>query len=487
MSDFEAPTPPGSPVPSPERAHTPAPPVSRWDEIPPGSIFAGKYRIERLLARGGMSGVYLATQLPINRSVALKILVPLVEDADGEASFQERFRLEARTLASLNHPNIVVLYDYGETEDGRFFLAMEFVDGPRLSDVLKEAGRMPLPRAVRVALQCCAALRYAHNRGVVHRDIKLSNIMLWSDHDHNEQVKVVDFGLVKLTETDQRLTSAGMVLGSPHFIAPEQARGQHVDHRADIYAIGVTLFCMLTGKPPFSGATATATILAHLTQPIPSLQSVAPDLDVPPGIEAVIHRCLEKRAEDRYPDMNHLVADLVALSDGSIPGTLRADGPSNNSMMTLATAQVPDPPQAGKQKMVMAALIAAVAVLVIAGVVLVGVLSFLRLGAQPAPTPEAATAPAPATASPEPAATTPAATTPAPAATTAEPAATPPPPEATPAPRAARARAPKTAEPAASAAPAPTPPPSQAEPAPKKDAQTGDGWKTSDLKNPWDD
>ena len=145
--------------------------------------FAGKYKIERMIARGGMSGVYLASQLPLHRPVALKILVPLMQDPEGEASFEERFRLEARTLASLNHPNIVHLYDYGETEDGRFYLAMELVDGPRLSDVLKEAGNMDVQRALRVVLHTCAALRYAHNRGVIHRDIKLSNIMLWRYSD----------------------------------------------------------------------------------------------------------------------------------------------------------------------------------------------------------------------------------------------------------------------------------------------------------------
>ncbi len=480
----------------------------RWDELPSGSFFAGKYRIERLIARGGMSGVYLATQIPLGRPVALKILVPLVEDAEGEASFEERFRLEARTLATLNHPNIVVLYDYGETEDGRFFLAMEYVDGPRLSDVLKEAGRLPLQRALRLTLLTCAALRYAHNRGVVHRDIKLSNVMLYRDQDGAEQVKVVDFGLVKLTEADQRLTSAGMVLGSPHFIAPEQARGQPVDHRADIYAVGITLFCMLTGKPPFSGATATATILAHLTQPIPTVESVAPDLDLPAGVEAVLQRCLAKRAEERYPDMSHLIADLSALSDGSLPGTLRADVPSSSTMIQVPTGALAAVNPDSRKKLVIGAVIGGFALLLLGGGLAFGVVGLLKLSEEPAAAP-ASSAPATTATAEEPAApAAPAAAEPTPAAAgeaapAEEPAVAAPVEAAAPvqaakpskasAPADAGARAKKPVEAAAApaAAPAPKAEPSaapastpKAEPAPSGDPA---GWKQSDLKNPWDD
>lgn len=448
-----------------------------------------------------MSGVYLATQVPLGRSVALKILVPLVEDAAGEASFEERFRLEARTLATLNHPNIVVLYDYGETEDGRFYLAMEFVDGPRLSDLLKEAGRLPLQRTLQVVLQTCAALRYAHNRGVVHRDIKLSNIMLFKDQDGREQVKVVDFGLVKLTENDQRLTHAGMVLGSPHFIAPEQARGQPVDHRADIYAVGVTLFCMLAGKPPFTGATATATILAHLTQPVPTLESLAPDLQVPPAVEAILQRCLAKRAEERYPDMNHLIADLAALSDGSLPGTLRADGPSSSTIISFQTSALPVAPEE-KKKLVLIAALAAVLLLMVGGALMLGVIRVLQAGGTSAgtatvapPTPVVPAAAGTVT-TPTPTPTEAAAATAEPAtepATSAEPAAETKPSASTPAKSSAQATRPRQTGRAPTAATQTTPAttaettPTPAE-TPKVKAQEDDAFKkTTGINRDWGD
>ena len=477
----------------------------RWDELSPGTLFAGKYKIERMIARGGMSGVYLASQLPLHRPVALKILVPLMQDPEGEASFEERFRLEARTLASLNHPNIVHLYDYGETEDGRFYLAMELVDGPRLSDVLKEAGNMDVQRALRVVLHTCAALRYAHNRGVIHRDIKLSNIMLWRDSDGGEQVKVVDFGLVKLKESDQSLTHAGMVLGSPHFIAPEQARGQPVDHRADIYAVGVMLFCLLTGKPPFTGTTATATILAHLTQPIPTLESVAPTLELPAGLEAIVARCLAKRVEERYPDMNHLIADLSALMDGSLPGTLRADIPSSSTIIQLP--QLPDEAADRRKKLLVVASVSIVALLLVVSATAIILLTLTegRLGAPgaavvapvsapaatapvetPVATPVATPAVAPAAAAP--AAAAPAAVAPAaaPASASSSSAST------------SRARPAPASKPAATPAPASAPAPAATPAVTPAAAPTGEaagstpaagdpGWGQSDLKNPWDD
>ncbi|MDP2310508.1 MAG: protein kinase [Pseudomonadota bacterium] len=275
---------------------------------PGGPVVAGRYRVERLIARGGMAAVFLAEHIALRRRVALKILHP-PPDADESGNFEKRFRLEAETLATLDHPNIVTLYDYGEAEDGRFYLAMEYIEGPRFTDLLGH-GALPPDRAIRLILEVCAALRYAHKRGVIHRDLKPSNLLIGADSEGGERLKVVDFGLVKVAEVDQSLTREGLVLGSPHCMAPEQVRGGDIDQRADIYAIGILLFRSLTGVYPFHGATSTATMVAHLNEPIPTFASVAPELRVPGRLEDVVRRCLSKRPADRYPDASALMEDL---------------------------------------------------------------------------------------------------------------------------------------------------------------------------------
>lgn len=285
-------------------------------------MIAAKYRIERRLARGGQATVYLASQLPLNRPVALKILAPPSGEMTDEeiVSFEQRFLLEARTLAALDHPNIVTIFDYGETGDGRFYLAMEYIDGQRFLDLLR-SGRLDPGRAVDLTLQICKALRYSHRHGVVHRDVKNSNVLVRIDDQGQEQVKVVDFGLVKLARVDSTITQTGMILGSPHFMAPEQATGEGVDHRVDIYATGVLLYCALVGEYPFDGPHATAIITAHMTRTARPLGEVAPEAVIPAGLEAVVFHCLEKTPEQRYPSMDGLIADLRPYQvDGPVEG-----------------------------------------------------------------------------------------------------------------------------------------------------------------------
>lgn len=297
--------------PTQDSLDTQSPYARKGGIIAPGTVIAGKYRVERRLARGGQASVYLASQVPLDRPVALKILAPPPGEytAEEQATFEQRFLLEARTLAALDHPNIVTIHDYGDTGDGRFYLAMEYVSGCRLLDVLKD-GRMDPTRAVDLTLQVCTALRYAHQRGVIHRDVKNSNVLVRTTDDGTEQVKVVDFGLVKLSRIDTTITQTGMILGSPHFMAPEQATGENLDHRADIYATGVLLFCALMGKYPFDGPHATAIITAHMTRPPPRFEEVNPEAAIPEGLESIVRRCLEKRAEDRFPHMDALMAEL---------------------------------------------------------------------------------------------------------------------------------------------------------------------------------
>jgi serine/threonine protein kinase len=326
-----------------------------------GAIIADRYQVDRLIARGGMAAVYKAHHVKLNRPIALKILSPPA-DAEDPESFVQRFRLEAETLAQLDHPNIVILHDFGETADGRFFLAMEYVEGPRLSDILKD-GPLPYERSVKLILQVCAGLRYSHKRGVVHRDLKPSNLLIRlkegaDDQKAEEQVKVVDFGLVKLTETEaeQSITRAGLILGSPHCMAPEQIRGLDVDPRTDIYAIGVLLFRCITGQYPFHGPNSAATMIAHLNQPCPTFFQTAPEVQVPGGLEEIVRKCLEKKPEDRYPDMQALTNDLAAIIHVS-PEAYKSVS-QTTSTIQRALAAAPPEAEPRRSNMVPALLIA---------------------------------------------------------------------------------------------------------------------------------
>ena len=439
-----------------------------------GTLIGGKFRIEHRIARGGQASVYLARQEPLNRAVALKILSPPSMEATDEErdAFEQRFLLEARTLAGLDHPNIVTIFDYGETDDGRYYLAMEYIGGGRFLDLLKK-GHMETGRAVNLVLQVSRALRYAHKRGIVHRDVKNSNVLVRKMDNGEEQAKVVDFGLVKLSKTDTGLTQTGMILGSPHFMAPEQATGQAVDHRADIYATGVLLYCGLTGKYPFDGPHATAIITAHVTRDVPTFASIVPDIRIPDGLEAVVRRCLEKKPARRYPSMDALIADLLPYHSGS-----PFEGVSGE-FHTLTAGVVVSPKRDWTS--VWAGLVVGGVIAVLVAMLVATAVVGLRMRAAPSPAPsvQAIEAVAP-TADPvvEPVqAVTPAVT-----------------PPAAPRPAVASQRPTQATRPAVRpVAPTPTPaqPPVEAvpsTPAPTPPPQAGD-WSDVDLEgldNPWD-
>jgi eukaryotic-like serine/threonine-protein kinase len=319
-----------------------------------GSVIAGRYRIDRLIARGGMSTVYLAHQTKLNRPVALKLLSP-PPSGDDVAAFEHRFRREAQTLAQLDHNNIVVLHDYGETEDGRFYLAMEYIEGPRLSDLLKD-GPLPVQEALNLLIQVCAGLRYAHKRGVVHRDLKPSNLLVRRTEDEVDQIKIVDFGLVKLVESDQNITRAGLILGSPHCMAPEQVKGLQIDHRADIYAVGVLLFRTITGQYPFHGTNSAATMIAHLNQAIPTFYTVSPEVEVPPGLEELVRRCMAKHPADRFADMREVIDALTPLMDVPPEGLGIRTLTHSHSILPGVYRQRPPPPAWATPRAAIAAL-----------------------------------------------------------------------------------------------------------------------------------
>ncbi len=291
-----------------------------------GQVILDRYRIEDAIARGGMGTVYLATQLPLERRVALKLLNGT---ANRSPAFRKRFLLEASSCARLSHRHIVTVHDYGETESGSLFMAMEFIDGESLSKVLNRNHHLEPVRACQLAVQISRALRTAHRAGVVHRDLKPSNIMVLEDQEDEDGldfVKVVDFGLAKLFEEPKdggELTKSGTVLGSPRYMAPEQIRGGTIDPRADIYSLGVLIYRMLTGVHPFD-APSTAEILSkHLRDPAPAFSEAA-SYSLPQEVEIIVQRCLQKDPGDRYQQVGDLLDDLKAairlLGHGSLSG-----------------------------------------------------------------------------------------------------------------------------------------------------------------------
>ena len=274
----------------------------------------GHYRIESLIGVGGMGEVYLARDERLGRKAALKLLPDSLTTDETQLS---RFKNEARTASALNHPNILTVYEIG-AEGNVQFIATEFIEGVTLRAALA-CGRMSAHRALEIAVQVASALAAAHEAGVVHRDIKPENIMLRPDG----YVKVLDFGIAKLTEQrrasdDHRVettallqTRPGLVLGTAHYMSPEQARGQKVDARSDIWSLGVVLYEMVAGSPPFRGETPSDCIAAILTAEPPPLSSVSPD--VPAKLESILQKALRKNSDERYQTIKEMLAELRIL------------------------------------------------------------------------------------------------------------------------------------------------------------------------------
>lgn len=300
-----------------------------------GEIVGGKYQIVAFMDRGAIGAVYKALQLSVGREVVLKVLSPKVSVLTFDPNFAARFRREASTYGKLRHPNTVTLFDYGEHDHGGsrlYYMAMEFVRGRTLRKVLKLEGRFGSERAIDVALQILPSLREAHGLGIVHRDLKPGNVML-TDSDEGERVKVLDFGVAKVLAdeagetTEDALTQTGTLLGSPHYMAPEQMRVGRVDGRTDIYALGCILFEMLAGIPPYRGNGVIEICAAHLSKPVPTLESIARvPLEVSPELAAIVRKCLEKDPDVRYQTVEELGRALKELRDGSELGSLHRRG-----------------------------------------------------------------------------------------------------------------------------------------------------------------
>jgi len=270
-----------------------------------------------------MGQVYLAEHEAIEKRVALKILRP---EYSTKPDIVTRFQQEAISASRIKHANVLDVFDFGQTDNGCFFLAMEFLEGNDLADELVASHIIDPARAVRIALQVCRALAAAHGRGVVHRDLKPENVFLQRSADSDEVVKIVDFGIAQLRSSDEaaasehkrrRLTRTGMIFGTPEYMAPEQAAGKKADLRVDIYALGVILYEMVTGAVPFTGDTFMAVLAAHLNNVPPSMHEVYPDVTISTELRSVIMRALVKDPAARFQSMSDLATALLATPEGA--------------------------------------------------------------------------------------------------------------------------------------------------------------------------
>jgi eukaryotic-like serine/threonine-protein kinase len=270
------------------------------DHVTAQMLLGGRYLVESELGRGGMATVFKGTDTVLGRPVAVKVLSP---QYSGDANFVTRFRREAQAAARLNHPNLVSVYDTG-TDDGIHFIVMEYVEAKTLADYLAGGGRIMPERSIEIAEAVCDALSVAHAHGIIHRDIKPANVMITSKGD----VKVTDFGIARVISGADTLAQTAAVLGTASYLSPEQAQSQPVDQRSDIYSLGVALYEMVTGRPPFSGDSPVMVASKHvLEQPTPPSKLNA---DVSPDLEAVIMKAMAKNPDNRYQDADEMRADL---------------------------------------------------------------------------------------------------------------------------------------------------------------------------------
>src|SRR5437868_8805497 len=303
------------------------PAVSRPPQ--PGDLIADRYELEELVGTGGMSTVFRARDVQLDRRVALKILH---EHYAADPEYLERFRREARAVARLSHPNIVTVIDRGD-DDGRQFIVFEYVEGENLKELVLRSGRLSVRRALELALDTADGLAFAHDHGLVHRDVKPQNVLL----SREGEVKVTDFGIARSLDVEHGVTQTGTVLGTGEYLAPEQASGKPVSPATDVYSLGVVLWELLAGEVPFKGDNFVAVALRHVNEPPPHLRERRPD--VSPRLDAAVDRALAKDPGRRFPSMAAFAKELrscLAEFEGDAPPP-----PEDDLAMTLVTAPVP--------------------------------------------------------------------------------------------------------------------------------------------------
>ena len=271
-------------------------------------LLGGRYQLRSQIARGGMTDVFLGHDTLLSRPVAIKRLFP---EFAADPSFVERFRREATAAANLNHPNIVAVYDWGSAE-GTYYIVMEYIEGQSLAELLRSDGPLSPEHAAEIALSVAAALGFAHNNGVIHRDVKPGNVLLSPDG----KVKVTDFGIAiaAFGGAESNLTQTGSVMGTATYFSPEQAQGQSLDHRSDLYSLGIVLYEMLCGRPPFTGDSSVAVAYKHVQQAVPAPSSLG--VVLPESLEAITMKLLAKNPAQRYPTARDLQRDLRRYREG---------------------------------------------------------------------------------------------------------------------------------------------------------------------------
>jgi serine/threonine protein kinase len=332
-----------------------------------GQVVADRYHVVKKLGEGGMGQVYLAEHVKMGRRSAIKVMNPaMVHDPDAVA----RFNREASNASRITHPNVCAIYDFGETPDGLIYLAMEFIEGEPLTDLLEREGALPVPRATAIFLQTADALQAAHDLGIVHRDLKPDNIMLTSRKSGGETVKVVDFGIAKAVGGDQagqKVTKTGLVVGTPEFMSPEQLSGDALDGRSDLYSLALVFYRMLIGKLPFEATSVQETMIKRLTDEPVKLAEARPDLAFPAGLQPVLDTALARTPMQRYQSVAKFAADVAAVTGrpttGAVPHTRSRGDPEADTQLLAPISAAAAP----KKKRSLIPVVAGVVVILAAG------------------------------------------------------------------------------------------------------------------------
>lgn len=314
-----------------------------------GQILNDRYKVVEEVGRGGMSAVYKGIHELMDRTVAIKVLLPqLVSD---QISIK-RFQQEAQAASHLQHPNVITVYDYGFVASGQPYLVMDFLEGESLSDIIKRDKQCQVKRMIPIFIQACEALEHAHQKGVIHRDLKSSNIMLIDFEGKKDFVKVVDFGIAKLMPSSgkqsQNLTQTGEVFGSPIYMSPEQCMAQSLDARSDIYSMGAMMYESLTGQPPLMGNSIIDTMQMHMSTPPKPFSEARPDISIPEALERVVLKALAKKPEQRYQSMQELRDALEGVSRLIDKEKLFGPGPAGKALRGTRPRMTTHTPAAGK-------------------------------------------------------------------------------------------------------------------------------------------
>jgi serine/threonine-protein kinase len=343
-----------------------------------GTSLNGRYRLEARIGAGGMSTVYRALDVTLERPVAVKLMN---REVASDSDQLERFRREARAVAQLSHPHIVGVIDAGDDSDPthpRPYIVFEYVEGETLKDRIRRLGRLPIPEAVAYAIEIARALGAAHARHIIHRDVKPQNVLI----DQEGSAKVTDFGIARTLEEDG-LTADGRVLGTTDYVSPEQALGQHVTGRSDLYSLGIVLYEMLTGEVPFKGENQVAVAMKHVREEIPDVQVKRPEVSA--ALAAVLETATAKRESDRYADDSELIADLEDVLGLETARAGSATGEVTSVLRTLPVTAQRRVPLRVRHRLVIIPFILVIAAIVVVVVAFVGPRT--HHGASPLPQP----------------------------------------------------------------------------------------------------